>query len=450
MSFSKIILDGEGWFLTREDIGPVPLKGDLTIGNTVIQKYFELVKLLLPIVKETLLSELWETFVWKTPWLDTSRSIFAIPKSWDELRLANNLTLQQMKRNQHSVSLQWLQENGECGDWITVRQSTIRQAGRGAFAKKSFRVGDIVAPIPLIHIPYRDVLDMFELSWDNSTSAYKANRQIKKHTQLLGNYCMGHNQSTMLLCPYGTLSNHINHNQTLANVKLVWADPEKSNHHSDWLSMSIEDLNEEENAGLSMNLVATREIYPDDEIFLDYGDEWEEAWWNHVKQYSPESGSELYKSAEQLNAEVKIIRTEFELLFNPYPENVVLGWNLAFNNPRRLWMKHWEQNTLDEYMRKEDEYFADVEVLRREVDENGDVWYTVIPLNDGTKEKKPLKPKIVRNVPRQAFRFFDKAYTSDMLQLWSFRHDIRIPDDLFPTMWRNRILDQDLNPPDIE
>jgi hypothetical protein len=403
--------------------------------------------MLLPYTKETLLNEIWESFIWATPWLDTSRSIFAVPKNWDELRLAKNITLQQLKRNQHSVSLQWLQENGECGDWITVRKSTIRQAGRGAFSKRSFRVGDVVAPIPLIHLPYRDVLDMFELNWDTSTEMYKANWQKKRHTQLLENYCMGHRQSTMLLCPYGTLSNHINHNQTLVNVKLVWADPQKSNHHPEWLNMSVEELNDNENAGLSMNLVATKEIYPDDELFLDYGDEWEKAWWNHVKNYSPGSESAKYKSAEQLNAEVITIRTEFELLFNPYPKNVVLGWNLAFKYPRRAWIKHWEQNTLDEYMRKEDEYFADVEVLRREVDKNGNTWYTVIPLNDGTKEKNPLQPNIVQNVPREAFRFFDRAYTSDMLQPWSFRHDIRIPDNLFPLKWRNRILEEDLEPP---
>ncbi|KAI2513179.1 hypothetical protein MHU86_1217 [Fragilaria crotonensis] len=438
---------GNGWFTSREEtIGPVPLKGDLVRANELIEKYLNLEQSLKSVVKGEILEELWETFAWKTPFEDTSRVLFAMPKNWDDLRVAGNITLTELKRRHHSTSLDWLKQHGECGDLITVKESTIRQAGRGAFARKRFTVGEIVAPYPLIHLPYRQVLDMFELTRSDDPKKHKADRDRKTQTQLLENYCMGHNESTLLLCPYGTLSSHINHNQTLANVKMVWADPAKSNHHADWLNKTLRELYDTPYAGLAMSLVATREIEANEEIFLDYGDEWEEAWQTHVKSYVPVSGASTYKSAEQLNDEMTVIRTEFELIFHPYPSNVQVYFSLAFSVPRIVWLKYWEQGTLDEFMIKEDEYYGRVEVLRREVDRYGDTWYTVLPLDDGSKKKLPLKPKIIERVPREAFRFFDNSYTSDMLQRNAFRHDARIPDHLFPDLWRNRRSGVDLDP----
>lgn len=442
--------DGDSWFLTREEyIGPVPLRGDLARANALIETFFELEDSLKSEVKPSVLQDLWENFSWKTPWDDLSRVMFAIPRNWAETRLAGEITLKELKRRHHSVSLDWLQKNGECGDWITVKPSTIRQAGRGAFARKTLKQGETVAPFPLIHLPYRRVLDMFELEKPEGDKLYKADRQKKSGTQLLLNYCMGHNDSTMLLCPYGTLSNHINHNQTLANVKMVWSDPSKSNHKPDWLNKTLRELYHVSHAGLAMSLVATRDIQAGEEIFLDYGDEWERAWQEHVQSYVPVAGAENYKSAEQLNSELEMIRTEFELLFNPYPENVKLHFLLTFNKPRNIWLKHWVRGTLKEFVEKDDEYYGEVEVLRREVDAEGHTWYTVIPLDNGRSEKEALPPKIVSKVPREAFRFFDNAYTSDMLQPNAFRHDIRIPDHLFPELWKNLKYGTDVEPFDV-
>ena len=419
-------------------MGPVPLKGDLGRANELIESFLNLEKRLESEVKSDILRDLWESFTWKTPWDNTSRVMFAIPKNWEELRIAGDISLTELKRRQHSSPLEWLKEHGECGDWITVKPSTIRQAGRGAFARRRFVEGEVVAPYPLIHLPYRRVLDMFEFSMPEGGTRHVADRDKKTHTQLLENYCMGHNESTLLLCPYGTLSSHINHNQTLTNVKMVWADPTKSNHHPDWLNKTLRELYDTPYAGLAMSLVATRDIRPDEEIFLDYGDEWEHAWQAHVKNYIPAPGSSTYKSAEQLNDEMKVIRTEFELLFHPYPTNVQVYFSIAFNGPRYVWMKHWEKGTLEDFMIEEDAYYGRVEVLRREVDKQGNTWYRVLPLDDGSKKKSPLKPKIIERVPRIAFRFFDNPYTSDMLQRNAFRHDGRIPDHLFPDLWRNR------------
>lgn len=39
--------------------------------------------------------------------------------------------------------------------------------------------------------------------------------------------------------------------------------------------------------------------------------------------------------------------------------------------------------------------------------------------------------------PRHALRFFDNAYTSDLHLAGSFRHEIAMPDELFPAAWRD-------------
>ena len=411
-------------------MGTVPLEGDLHRAHEFIVRYSMLEERLQSNVKKEIFQDLWESFVKKNPWNSTSRVMNAVPKSLEETRLARNITLTELKRRHHSVSVKWLEAHGECGDWITVQPSTIRQAGRGAFARKPLKEGEIVAPFPVLHLPDRARLDMFEVS-----RVGKANKDKKIHTQLLENYCMGHNESTMLLCPYGTLSNHINHNQTLVNVKLVWADPSRSNHSPVWLNKTLKELYETRHAGLAMNVVAIRDIQPDEEVFLDYGDEWEKAWQVHVENWTPTDGAEKYKSAEQLNKDLKIAKTEFELMLSPYPHNVHLYVSKAFTGPRTSWLKYWEKGTLDAYIIKEKTDFVNVEVLRRETDEDGHTWYTVVPLERSADHKKPRK---ISRVPLDAFRFFDRAYTTDMFQANSFRHDIRIPDHMFPDVWKNR------------
>lgn len=43
----------------------------------------------------------------------------------------------------------------------------------------------------------------------------------------------------------------------------------------------------------------------------------------------------------------------------------------------------------------------------------------------------------VFSLPRHALRFFDNAYTSDLHVAGAFRHEIAIPDELFPLSWKD-------------
>ena len=193
-----------------------------------------------------------------------------------------------------------------------------------------------------------------------------------------------------------------------------------------------------EHAGLAMNVIAIRDIAPDEEILLDYGDEWERAWQQHLKKWAPVDGARDYLSAAQLPVTPESIKTEFELLSSPYPHGASLYASMAFAGPNDGWWADWEKGTLDEYLANEgwNYEFVEVDVLDREVDDDGYTWYRVLLVNPGND---PRLSKVVTNVPLEAFRFFDRAYNTDMFQSNAFRHDIRIPDHMFPERWKNEL-----------
>ncbi|KAI2497405.1 hypothetical protein MHU86_17116 [Fragilaria crotonensis] len=136
----------------------------------------------------------------------------------------------------------------------------------------------------------------------------------------------------MLLCPYGLLTGLINHART-PNVKLRWSDPKRSAHSPEWLNKTVEEFAEVKFSVLSMELVAIRDIEPDEEVVLDYGEEWEAAWNAHVASWSPVKGASSHELASELNEgnDTKILRTVFEQFEDPYPDAVHIRFDLAFS-----------------------------------------------------------------------------------------------------------------------
>merc|ERR1712127_973672 len=112
-------------------------------------------------------------------------------------------------------SLKWLETNGLCMDNIKPGPSTIPYAGRGAFANRDISEGDLVAPVPLVHIPEETIMDMHELAGYeiDMEPGYTYLRESDEITglQLLFNYCWGHPKSTMMFFPVGAVAGFINH-----------------------------------------------------------------------------------------------------------------------------------------------------------------------------------------------------------------------------------------------
>jgi len=185
-----------------------------------------------------------------------------------------------------------------------------------------------------------------------------------------------------------------------------------------------------------MDLVATRDIEPGEEIFLDYSSEFEAAWQEHVRNWKPVPGAETYLSAATLNTDKsRPLRTEFELIENPIP-NVELWCNSVF------WMKpHWRafhaNGTLDDFAATADAQIYPCDILRYKEDKDGNYLYSALVWHEDKATKHVSVVAKIEDVPRQAFKYFDRPYTSDTFLENAFRHPIYIPDELFPSIWRN-------------
>jgi len=161
-------------------------------------------------------------------------------------------------------SVDWIVENGLCVENLVMGRSRIPQAGHGAIAQYPIAKGEMVVPAPLLHIADKDVLAIYDEDGN------------RKGTQLLMNYCFGHNESSLLLCP-NTNAILINHCSTRRgqcgpegpNAEYRWAsgwdkDTDK------WLEKSFDYIASQRQRGLAMEIVAIRDIQPGDEVCLHY------------------------------------------------------------------------------------------------------------------------------------------------------------------------------------
>ena len=540
---------GSHWFQKRLDkVGPVPLFDDLERADDFFARFYR-AKQRVTNTSSTnnsnnmdpiLFQDLWDTFVTNSSWKKTSRIFGSFSTSLGGegskkqkplLEQLEQSTLKQIRTQESIRNDHWLQQNGICADHLYIQNSTLPQAGRGAFSKRFLPKDSIVAPLPLIHITDHTVLDMYPYD-DNSHHRQQQNndphgnnnksnaktkekrRDEKMGQQLLLNYCYGHRDSNLLLCPYSPIVNAINHNQTLANVKIQWAGSSKKtnkivlNHQLQYLNSTISPFLERANTPvLAFELIALREILPNEEIFLDYGDEWQAAWNEHVENWKPSStmiptsskatisgvhqlddhrqqhsnGSppqHEYKSAAEFNYKLlrettrtqyqqhlqplsnannthdcnkydsihddRILLTELEQSKNPYPPNVDLTFDVNFFEStinKKIYGKRKEVKIRPGAER----LWSKCEIISvKKVNDSRQFLYTVYDIEDDEEEEEDSRDggnrmdnrKIVKNLPKEAFRFFDRAYTTDMFLKGAFRHPIMIPDEIFPEKWK--------------
>lgn len=217
----------------------------------------------------------------------------------------------------------------------------------------------------------------------------------------------------------------------------------------DVTDLTLKDLKLMKHAGLMLEFVATRDINPGEEILLDYGQDWENAWSSHVERWSSSShdhGKVSY--IQDLDNEI-FIRTKEEQQKLPYPNDTFTSCYYSYADSIRRGRKRsdgvfiwthshsifYDKNlrpciVLDRYQRAEDENRSP---------QQKDYVYTVAILNRfglGTDERIPHgQAHIVTSVPRNAIRFSNKIYTSDQHLPTAFRHEINLDDTLFPSHW---------------
>jgi hypothetical protein len=414
---------GDEWFRSRSAFANMPLYEDYTRANQLLLRFLALNS---PHNVKASLYDLIATAPFQ------SRTLNALP-AYDNITQAVMYGIGSLQQPGAVRSLQDLASTGRCLDNIRTAPSTLPEAGRGAFATRPLPAGSVVTGSPLFHIPYDEMLFMYKTEWNESNLAYDVDTSKVKSYQLLLNYCWGHSESTVLLCPYGAGVNFINHNQSLANVAIRWAPDGELSHNATWLQQtSVADMANEYSTKLAIDFVALRDIQPGEEIFLDYGDEWEEAWIRHVKtweQYSGHLGAlhTRYQPASLYNLDGGLlIRTKQEQESDPYPANLELRCHeqtmYFLQDPSGSWI-----NPSFGWQPAEEGY--ECEVLER-VPRGVDHVYTVrLKHTDGQFH-------VARNVTRAFVAFFDRPYSTDMHLPWAFRHKLIIPDAMFPDSWK--------------
>lgn len=301
-------------------------------------------------------------------------------------------------------------------DNIKPGNSTIPHAGRGAFANRFIPKGCLVAPAPLIHIGDYNAFKVYPpTDLEHMRGKVGPDLNAPFRYQLLLNYCFGHGDSTLLLCPYGLLTALINHSPTEPNTRIQWS---KDMRHPNWREEDIYTWIDEYHTGLQIDFVALRDIEEDEEIVIDYGKEWEEAWQQHAKDFVPRKD---YIPAFELN-EMEDIDYWVYSEERDYPAASV-----------QLWCHGWYiNNRLDD--NAEDQ---ECRILKNLGNDRYRVQLIYTDYNDGDRYVTIEEGRILWDVPSDIFYFVDLPYTRDHYNLNSFRHRMMIPDDMFPDMWKN-------------
>ena len=449
--FSELYANyGEEYFAGRSAYNSVPFKKHYGMADHLIKSFIANVTSWQkePTTDEGILhgedfeDDLWNFIVGMRDIWDKSRTMFALPSqnstAIEGLRqLLDGGGSRYQHYNNTVKNQEWMDENGQCMDNIRDGISKIPHAGRGAFANRLIRKGELVSPAPLIHLPNSSSYMIYDHIKD-ATGQWKRNKTSPSGYQLMLNYCFGHRDSTLLLCPYGYLNLNINHNHKNPNTKVVWTD-NKRMRHPEWLDIPLQNWTEEWHSGLALDYIALRDITQGEEITIDYGIEWETAWQEHVRRFdTPRKG---YKPSYELN---EIIDLKIPTIFEPIEaqfQGVTTFCRSYFFPERHKFTPHKFGTSEDDDTSIERHYTC--RVLMRHDDDN---MYTVeifhresrMAESDFYESHFDTPEYVLFNVPRDAIFFRDMRYSRDHHQPWVFRHEMRLPDDIFPEVWKNR------------
>jgi hypothetical protein len=464
---------GENYFLNRENLAGVPLHPDFVWAHNKVREVLTAFN-----EKQQNISQVeWDAI--RDEFAQDIRKFNALPTQARDLLHGAESTRPWYFVPNNPRPIDWLEEHGFCLDILERRTSTVPHAGHGAFAKSFIPEGTIVAPMPMAQLRRSDLL----VHLDGGDGII---HQRNPYQQVL-NYCFGHNESSMLLYPYSQPSHFINHKSgTNANAKLVWS-PSSSFHLSDWFDKSTDEILKTRYPGLLMHVVAKRDILPNEEVTLDYGHNWEKAWQEHVMKIEQIRLTTSYKiTAAEMNQRQDTPRTIFEQVGNPYPNNIATVCHYHFEStdhmneskyppfivpneaawvkqPSGRWadflhpaadgMEELQQINIDEIIEKAPSwenddltgrYLRPCKIIARQqhTGNSDDSFYVVRVYNrsdmkDYQKIDSNKREYYVQHVPRSAIAFVDKPYTSPAHSINAFRHEIGIPDEMFPTAWKD-------------
>jgi hypothetical protein len=411
---------GSNYFETRASMyGHLPSDSDNLRADRLIAKYKNLP---LEETSQELQRDVWNLVTSLKQWSETAnRMNIALPDNFEEIDYVAEVGTAKRYYNRSIRDVDWLKKNGKCIDNLRAGLSTIPQAGRGAFATRFIPMGGLVAPAPLIHFEKKRLImyDVDEVSEDQVVRNVSAPR----HFQLLLNYCFGHANSTLLLSPYGTFTSLINHSSKNPNARIEWAENMR---HADWCQDSIDVFENESHSGLMFDFIALRDIQEGEEVLIDYGKEWDDAWNEHVRKWTPPEGSEQYMPAYELNNDVDLtIPTIHETQFSDNILAYIYDEYREMSGVSSGEHQFYPCRVLDRYpVDGETVYMVELFLIQ----DDEDMGMTLVDYEN----------VVLFAVPRDAFTFSDTPYSRDHSLVSSFRHEMMVPDDMFPEAWMNK------------
>jgi len=175
---------------------------------------------------------------------------------------------------------------------------------RGLFAKRNLEKDEVLTSTPIIPV-HKEEMVMDRKKYAMMMEDAEAQGNILKiglppeKKQLIMNYMFGHPDSSLLWLAQAPLLlsvNHAPHGQNVKpNAKLQWHNtdvyPDKIDgkplsrrqqfHHAELMEMDSTEVALKHGMGLMVDLVALRDIGENEEILIDYGKAWDDAWKEH-------------------------------------------------------------------------------------------------------------------------------------------------------------------------
>ena len=417
-----------GYFGEKEEYKDVPGLEDYYRADLIVDSFMDRVDGFS--YDDETLQDLW-TFE-REEFVRSTRVLNALAKDIEGVRKAAKIGAARYSVPNAQRSLEWLKENGRCLDNIKTGKSTIPEAGRGALATRAVKEGDIVTASPMLQ-HNREFMVILNRTDDGEI------KEMGK--QLILNYMYGHKKSNLLFLPIAPAVHAINHNTgEKVNTKMQWST--LPFHKSDWMNKTAAKVLATFSSGLIMDFVAIRDIEEGEEIFIDYGPEFDAAWKNHVENWEPSKDADTYQSSWHFSSANIVARTKDE---EPYPENILIHCAMPRNwyqtadsvatpvGDAKLWVMKNNDNAFGLF-----EDAVPCEILDRVSEEGEPVQsarYTV------RVEDPEIGKYLITGVPHTLLYFVDKRYTIDDFLAGAFRHEIHVPNEVFPESWLDLDLD---------
>jgi hypothetical protein len=327
----------------------------------------------------------------------------------------------------HRRSLDWLNEHGACLDHLEAQHSTVVPHQMGAVLRSDrgvIREGQVVAPVPVVAV---------------ARSHMRLNGTTE-HRQLILNYCYGHADSSVLLFPYSPVVNFVNHGYNgTANVGIRWS---RMSNDKKRLWTASRFLQSGKSQGLVLELYALRDLHPGEEVLLDYGDRWSTAWWKHEHDWRIQQQNRRPGDAD---SQATMAWYEYERNYTmpplsdggtlQVPTSMQSRCYLDVDRIRNVsavegaWLPH------SQYAPIGDLFDVQLETLPCDVvgaDSEEDGLYRVIVRDEDGRLITNLE-----KVPKNAILILDRPYQTPQLLRGAFRHEIGLPDDVFPDAWKD-------------